>query len=496
MAAKAIVLYGRESLPWPIFAQAATNFALEMSSHPIKGSGVPGTDFVRDPLASFTRTVLSIEQTRADWRSARTVNLLSMLRKFRSREASDKRDKVFALLGLVNSWGHLTPLQADYALTTEEVLCNTTVKVIASMQSLIVLEGTLQLQRWNVQNQQTARPPLVVKSSNRPAMSGLEDKFARNMSLAKSSRSDTHSRREMHPMPSWIVDWTLPPSSTETERLSHLELFNAAAGLPGLLQLHGTSILEAQGFIFDEVAELGDPLAASGFARMRAMIMRWFDLIYKDHNNSATRAQFSSGNISRGSKLENFAFTICGGLLYEATSEQSKETSKSGAYRLVKNDDLRAFRDWSNPDRYEGRRTSIVNDTWIGWTNTEVNEKVSSLHFAIETSSTGRAFFVTKQGYMGLGPPETRVGDKVCVLLGARVPFVLRPSGGKVRCHGERLRTLARNPDGSKGVKQCFEQHGELFTLVGDAYVHHVMDGEVTRAVRRSSGALPSLFIE
>ena len=37
-----------------------------------------------------------------------------------------------------------------------------------------------------------------------------------------------------------------------------------------------------------------------------------------------------------------------------------------------------------------------------------------------------RRFFTTKQGAIGTGPPSTRVGDKIALLAGSRVPFLIR----------------------------------------------------------------------
>jgi hypothetical protein len=54
---------------------------------------------------------------------------------------------------------------------------------------------------------------------------------------------------------------------------------------------------------------------------------------------------------------------------------------------------------------------------------------------------------MTEQGYIGLGRPQ--VGDIVSVLLGGRLPFLLRPTVGS-----------------------------EQFTLVGNCYVHGIMYGE------------------
>ncbi|KAH7134441.1 heterokaryon incompatibility protein-domain-containing protein [Dactylonectria macrodidyma] len=59
--------------------------------------------------------------------------------------------------------------------------------------------------------------------------------------------------------------------------------------------------------------------------------------------------------------------------------------------------------------------------------------------------------FVTSQGYMGLGPAEMKFGDKVVVLFGFQSPYIIRPQGDL------------------------------SFSLVGEAFVHGIMDGEFLR---------------
>lgn len=39
----------------------------------------------------------------------------------------------------------------------------------------------------------------------------------------------------------------------------------------------------------------------------------------------------------------------------------------------------------------------------------------------------GRCFAVTEKGYMGISPPGAREGDMLCIVMGAQVPFLLRP---------------------------------------------------------------------
>lgn len=66
-----------------------------------------------------------------------------------------------------------------------------------------------------------------------------------------------------------------------------------------------------------------------------------------------------------------------------------------------------------------------------------------------------RRFAVTRRGYFVLGPDALQAGDVVAVLRGGKVPFVLR----KVSVGG----------DG---------EDEERWVLVGECYVHGLMDGE------------------
>ena len=70
----------------------------------------------------------------------------------------------------------------------------------------------------------------------------------------------------------------------------------------------------------------------------------------------------------------------------------------------------------------------------------------------------GRRLYRTKRGSIGLAPRSAQVGDRICCLQAARVPFVLRP--------------LPRR-EGHIGLE---------FELVGEAYLHGMMD-KVERAV-------------
>jgi hypothetical protein len=68
------------------------------------------------------------------------------------------------------------------------------------------------------------------------------------------------------------------------------------------------------------------------------------------------------------------------------------------------------------------------------------------------------AFFITQSGYIGIGPARTQPGDEVWIFHGGKVPFVMRRT------------------DASKAIGS----HRTL-NLVGDAYVHGIMDGQAMK---------------
>ncbi|EXK81565.1 hypothetical protein FOQG_13983 [Fusarium oxysporum f. sp. raphani 54005] len=67
-----------------------------------------------------------------------------------------------------------------------------------------------------------------------------------------------------------------------------------------------------------------------------------------------------------------------------------------------------------------------------------------------------RRAFMTSTGFVGVGPLDMQPGDEVCILLGGKVPYLLRP------------------------------QSDETYTLVGEAYMHGVMHGELFKGGARN----------
>jgi hypothetical protein len=79
-------------------------------------------------------------------------------------------------------------------------------------------------------------------------------------------------------------------------------------------------------------------------------------------------------------------------------------------------------------------------------------ESISFFGQQFELVYDGRRIFVSEKGYLGTGVEEVKKGDLIFMVAGADVPYILRPVVGK--------------------------EH--TFTLVGEAYIHGIMDGRET----------------
>lgn len=91
--------------------------------------------------------------------------------------------------------------------------------------------------------------------------------------------------------------------------------------------------------------------------------------------------------------------------------------------------------------QYLGMISSLAKDLPMSTESTDSAEMFWCLKLL-----RGRTVFETQDGYIGIGPPSARSGDSVCILLGSKVPMLLRPT-----------------------------QNG--FTVIGECYGHGLDDG-------------------
>lgn len=97
---------------------------------------------------------------------------------------------------------------------------------------------------------------------------------------------------------------------------------------------------------------------------------------------------------------------------------------------------------------------------------TQARDRGHSLVGLLSYRLERRAFAVSEYGFFCLVPAQARVHDLIALVQGSELPFVLRPSQGRVR-----------------------------FSIIGQAYVHGIMDGEVWSLVQDGSMPLEEVSI-
>ena len=88
-----------------------------------------------------------------------------------------------------------------------------------------------------------------------------------------------------------------------------------------------------------------------------------------------------------------------------------------------------------------------------------MDSDIASVRRPFAVTVKGRKFVATKCGYMGFCPIQCKKGDVITVLAGGTVPFVFRPDESSRK-------------SGLEG----------RYTMIGDSYVHGIMDGEAVES--------------
>ncbi|CAI6092189.1 unnamed protein product, partial [Clonostachys chloroleuca] len=105
------------------------------------------------------------------------------------------------------------------------------------------------------------------------------------------------------------------------------------------------------------------------------------------------------------------------------------------------------------PGLYSDKRPFLNNTT-----DEELEVFYKRYNRMVRIYNLGRRLIRTRNGYLGTGSHKPQMGDLICIFFGSAVPFILRP-----------------------------REDGDRFILVGDAYVHSIMNGEILGTLNNSS---------
>lgn len=381
----------------------------------------------------------------------------ALVRQMRFRSALDPRDHFFALYGVVSRICYCAlpqlsnPLiSPDYTKTVAEVYVGNIKSLLTHSRSLLLL-------------------------------SHVEDR--------------SHRRRT--DLPSWVPDMTVVTATLLFDQ-GNGAISNASKGaLPQLASAPNLETLSLVGYRIDHVADVGDDYTGAKpyenpFQKSIPILLRmsetyitgqdrvevfWRTLIADMTENGTYPAPEALAKSFRSILSGLFSLFLVGAQYvgdaeYSAAMEHTKPfiaLAKSNAEAASYLPSLEEIQQQQalHAEIHEIRRKEFTSETGtLGEEDSEaLEEKMQQMYqdesvalpygHQLNRIMLGRRVFLTADGLLGLGPQSVDAGDDVFVLPGARVPFLLRPIDRAGGC-------------GS----------GEVYEMVGECYVHGIMQGE------------------
>jgi hypothetical protein len=357
--------------------------------------------------------------------------LLTLTRQFK---CEDKRDKIFGLLGLTTTDGVNSSIIPDYTKPLADLYRNVASAMIRSTKSLAFLSHVHHRDIYDC------------------------DEFMEFCSDAKKTGPA---------LPSWIPKWDVVGPQTLTPLDAHPDF---AAGLPKPTRFRGADEtgdpdrLVVRGVVLEDVKDTN-----------QTNIMSFEPWDYYDEGEGLEQLLARHGHTRRS--LEKLAMTLAAGKTWYGMPAADRAGMLDDFANCLVTDQLwwalepRAFRSTRPKDGEEegeegfGRKNKsedqrILNDNTslppAGGMITMHELKAMSrcgngnlFLDAVATACVGRHLFYTVSGMRGVGPLDTQPGDKVCIIYGTPVPFIIR---------------------------RCEEKQG--YTLVGECYIDDIMHGE------------------
>ncbi|KAJ4304634.1 hypothetical protein N0V90_000160 [Kalmusia sp. IMI 367209] len=338
------------------------------------------SDAVDDAIAQHSGLLaLFLYPVRGLQRTAAGEPSLSLLMRWRYRDASDPRDKVYALLGLLPSIALPSARHYNYDIYSKQLFTDVTLDLLREGDGLRALVAASVMPRITLD-----LPSWAIDFACSSRLGTRQTKWWR------------HSDRFAHYL-----------ACGETRLPLSVVAKDMALALTGV---RVDEVLDvAHVFEVDESEDIIDEDLRRSILLNAAVLE-----LYQMH--------LTNPYIGGGSVKEAFWKTMVGDLI---TTE--RPTGKPHWYHQ---DDF---------DDYVQHGTRNI------------------LHDALCGMLPNHAFFVTKDGYIGVGPPHTKPKDQIWVFEGGRLPFIMREQD--------------KPPD---------SYEDETLSLVGDAYVHGIMSGEVS----------------
>jgi hypothetical protein len=381
-------------------------------------------------LGSFTDPTFmnlhTIQKLKAIQKAGKTAQaLLDCLILTRRREATDPRDKIFAVLGLVPGELWEVGIQPDYRSPANIVFRDATRKIIEASGTLDILGLCSPVRQSDV-----GELPSWVSD-----WSSTESTAQPLLNDVNGSRRLTHASREAKAEPRWEANGQV--------LVLEGSIFDTVGNLSKVL-------LPADEDAWDIDIDFDDPdmgvietlkglKTIAGMAYENLTIVVLHLAVFIEWENFVKTLKPNNPDTRSSDPMDIYWQTLCTGYTSEEGYDKMKQLFQEWMKTLSP---IRTLKGWKI-DKAQAifRLTGLIGyirRTWNGYGD----------FLAYTVQAIERRIGSTEQGYLCLLPKAVELGDRIVILKGGRVPVVLRPL-----------------QDGT-------------FTLVGEAFVHGFMDGE------------------
>lgn len=354
---------------------------------------------------------------------ANRVNFIYELHRARGLQFTDSRDRVFAWLG------HYSLQMSSKELGALQADYDKTVAEVYMETAKRALEGDVGKNDGSALITLAAVQHISLQSHNE--------------SPAQKSHGVQDTRRDT--LPSWVPDWRTYQSFILSEPISPHRAHGTSS--PKLKFIGGGLILQIYGLEIGSIEVCSRPFATKEFhGKAQTGVSEspigyiWHEICRKDRFNLGDK--YINGQESLFACMQ----TLGNGCVQIAGREKRSyhEIPRS---RWLEQEAVYLVNTLGQSD-------SVAPDVrqLAGEADLHTPEQWSR---SASAASKNRAFAKTSKGYYILGPRIMDAGDVVCVLFGGKLPFCLRPWGTR-------------------------------YLLVGECYVHGLMDGEAMEMMGRN----------
>lgn len=250
-------------------------------------------------------------------------------------------------------------------------------------------------------------------------------------------------RRRIAELPSWIPDWSSPRAGSPLGGLANIVSYAAATSrAPNFSLLPDSSTLHIEGAIVDRITSLTpefrpDTSQTHDDAYFAIEVVKWLRLAI------ALPSTMATDTYPTGESLDEALWrTLIGNKTHLDTPAPSTYAEDFSSLLIRQRFVEEAL------DRAEQTgEPMVVEDSTGQWNQAEAGSRL--YRQALQNMMYTKAFALMEGGRMGMVPTGSKVGDDVVLISGTAVPFVVR-----------RLES-------------------EEFMLVGECYVHGIMDGKM-----------------